>query len=197
MFSLIKGFWTTCTSKPNYKILIIGTENSGKTTLLNQLKAMSGQKHHAFDRITPTVGLNIGKIEQVGFTVLLWDLGGKDILRPIWRKYYPECFGIVFVIDGSNEDKLEESLTALSDVMKNKDVEGVPILILVNKKDKPNFFGKEKVQESNHEIVSSKSRSIFIIEVSALNKVNIDEAFTWLYEAIGDFYAKSLSTRAS
>jgi len=197
MFSLIKGFWTTCTSKPNYKILIIGTENSGKTTLLNQLKAMSGQKYHAFDRITPTVGLNIGKIEQVGFTVLLWDLGGKDILRPIWRKYYPECFGIVFVIDGSNEDKLEESLTALSDVMKNKDVEGVPILILVNKKDKPNFFGKEKVQESNHEIASSKSRSIFIIEVSALNKVNIDEAFTWLYEAIGDFYAKSLSTRAS
>jgi len=196
MFSLIKGFWTTCTSKPNYKILIIGTENSGKTTLLNQLKAMSGQKYHAFDRITPTVGLNIGKIEQVGFTVLLWDLGGKDILRPIWRKYYPECFGIVFVIDGSNEEKLEESLSALGDVMHNKDVEGVPILILVNKKDKPNFFGKEKVQESNHEIVSSKNRSIFIIEVSALNKVNIDEAFTWLYEAIGDFYAKSLATRA-
>ena len=50
----------------------------------------------------------------VGFTVLLWDLGGKDILRPIWRKYYPECFGIVFVIDGSNEDKLEDSLAALS-----------------------------------------------------------------------------------
>ena len=31
MISLITGFWKSWTSKPTYKILIVGVENSGKT----------------------------------------------------------------------------------------------------------------------------------------------------------------------
>ena len=53
--------------------------------------------------------------EKLGDNIsLFWDLGGQPILRSIWKKYYAECHGIIFVIDITNEERLDESLEALS-----------------------------------------------------------------------------------
>ena len=54
-----------------------------------------------------------------GFTALYWDLGGREILRSIWNKYYPECHGIIYFIDGSDQEKLDESLNTLSKIAKS------------------------------------------------------------------------------
>jgi ADP-ribosylation factor related protein 1 len=69
------------------------------------------------DRISPTVGLNLAQIEYGGYRVVYWDLGGQKLLRGIWEKYYEECHGIMFVIDGSCEkrfDELKETFRILS-----------------------------------------------------------------------------------
>lgn len=64
MFSLIKGVWNTLFQKANYKILLIGLDQTGKTALLNSLKKSLHQKYTALDKITPTIGLNIATIEM-------------------------------------------------------------------------------------------------------------------------------------
>ena len=108
MFTLLSGFYDYLFQKPLYKILIFGLDNSGKTTILEQVKKMHGQKHMSLKKITPTIGLNIAKIEKNNAEYLLWDVGGQTVLRKIWDKYFSEANGLIFVIDGSNDIRFQE-----------------------------------------------------------------------------------------
>ena len=94
-------------------MLIVGLDNAGKTTLLEKLKALHEQKSIATDRIVPTVGLNIAKICKHDAEYVFWDLGGQQQLRKIWNKYYEETDGVVFVIDGADEERFEEAKQTL------------------------------------------------------------------------------------
>lgn len=76
MFSLIHGFYEYITSKPSIKVLLLGLDGAGKTTLLEQIKKLEGQKALSVEKIIPTVGLNIGRIERRTGEFIFWDLGG-------------------------------------------------------------------------------------------------------------------------
>nr|CAB3454989.1 unnamed protein product [Digitaria exilis] len=78
MFSLFYGLWNHVFSKSEFHVLILGVHKAGKTTLLEKLKSIflkeDGLPH---DRIVPTVGLNIGRIEDANVKLVFWDLGGQ------------------------------------------------------------------------------------------------------------------------
>lgn len=66
-------------------------------------------------RITPTVGMNIGKVDQRNrVQLILWDVGGQSELQTLWDKYISECHAIVYIIDASNKERIEESQQAFS-----------------------------------------------------------------------------------
>ncbi|CAD8147555.1 unnamed protein product [Paramecium octaurelia] len=116
MISLIKGFWQKYFDPPIYKILIIGLDGAGKTTLLNKLKQLAKHPFIQFDKIPKTVGLNITEIDYMAsnrsmnkkYKVTYWDLGGSQTQRSIWKKYYGECHGIIFVVDGNKSERWDE-----------------------------------------------------------------------------------------
>jgi ADP-ribosylation factor related protein 1 len=64
---------------------------------------MDNQKSMSLQKIPPTIGLNIAKIDKSNAEYTFWDVGGQAVLRKIWNKYFTECNGIVFLIDGSDE----------------------------------------------------------------------------------------------
>ena len=108
MFSLVSGFYQYLFRKPEYKILTVGLDGAGKTTLLERMKKQEGQKSLAINKIPPTVGLNIGRIERRRGEFIFWDVGGQSVLRKIWDKYFNEANCIVFVIDGTDPIRFEE-----------------------------------------------------------------------------------------
>ena len=66
-----------CTKKPTYKVLMVGCDNAGKTTLLEQVKKQEGLKSvKNIQKIPPTIGLNIAKINKSQGEFLFWDVGG-------------------------------------------------------------------------------------------------------------------------
>ena len=69
---------------------------------------MHGIKHTAFERIQSTVGLNIARLDKAGGEFTLWDVGGQQVLRKIWEKYFDEANGLIFVIDGTDEMRFTE-----------------------------------------------------------------------------------------
>lgn len=77
MFSLLYGFYQYIFSKPSFKVLMIGLDGSGKTTLLENIKQLEGQRSLKPDKIPPTVGLNIGRVERAKAELVLWDVGGQ------------------------------------------------------------------------------------------------------------------------
>ena len=137
MFGLFFGLWQWLFSKTEYRLLILGLDNAGKTTFLEQLKnQFSPQGGMALDKIAPTVGLNIGRIELSGAKLLVWDLGGQVNLRKIWDKYYSETHAVCFVIDSADPDRFDEVKATFAGLMENTALGDVPIMICANKRDK-------------------------------------------------------------
>jgi ADP-ribosylation factor related protein 1 len=121
-------------SKTEFNVLILGIDKAGKTTFLEKLKTIysisEGLPH---DRIVPTVGLNIGRIEVSNAKIVFWDLGGQPGLRSIWEKYYEEAHALIYLIDAACPTRFEDSKSALEKALRHEDLQGAPLLILANK----------------------------------------------------------------
>ncbi|EQC32021.1 hypothetical protein SDRG_10220 [Saprolegnia diclina VS20] len=198
MFSLLLGFWNYLFSKAEVHILIIGLDYAGKTTLLEQLKGRFGKKPGIpLDKIPPTVGLNIAKVDISRTNVIFWDLGGQERLRAIWSKYYSESHGIVFVLDAADEARFDEARSALDTMLANAELDGIPILLLANKNDLADAQDMGVIAEclgvaslpSHHE---ARAQSI-----SALSMDGVEDAVHWLIGAVKNsdrFVAKQART---
>lgn len=90
-------------SEKEAKILVLGLDNSGKTTIL---KTLSDED---INQITPTHGFNIKNLSHDGFKLTVWDIGGQKALRPYWENYVDGIDSLVYVIDSADRKRLAES----------------------------------------------------------------------------------------
>jgi ADP-ribosylation factor related protein 1 len=104
MYTLISGFYKYVTQKDEYFILILGLDNSGKSTYLEQVKTQLCVNYKMMNpsKITTTVGCNIGRVDIGRVRLNFWDLGGQEELQSLWDKYYAECHAIIYMIGKSN-----------------------------------------------------------------------------------------------
>ncbi|RDD38716.1 ADP-ribosylation factor-like protein 4A [Trichoplax sp. H2] len=109
----------------------IGLDNSGKTAILYRLK------YGEFFETKPTLSFNVENVTISKKKMKIWDVGGNDKQRPLWKSYLRDCDGIVFVVDSSDELRMEEAKHELLAIGKSPGMAHVPILILANKQDIP------------------------------------------------------------
>lgn len=145
MFHLVQSIYHKIKEKPEYSILILGIENSGKTTFLEQLKKKSGMNYKEFNKIMPTMGQNVANIpiqnggllqEQTvsdfnrpagksDMILRVWDLSGQSRLRRLWSRYFDKCHAIVYIMDSSfdeiGKENFDERMNTCVDVFE-KDV---------------------------------------------------------------------------
>ncbi|KAK8964875.1 ADP-ribosylation factor 3 [Platanthera guangdongensis] len=184
MFSLFYGLWKYVFSKIEFHVLILGVHKAGKTSLLEKLKAIYlNSEGLPPDRIVPTVGLNIGRIEVSNAKLVLWDLGGQVGLRTIWEKYYEEAHAIVYMIDASCPSSFEDSKSALEKVLRHDDLRGAPLLILANKQDLPDAVSSEEL--ARYLDLKELGERLYLFEaVSAHDGMGIKYAIEWLVDAM-------------
>merc|ERR1712086_1226603 len=99
------------------RILVLGLDNSGKTTIL---KALSEED---INTIMPTQGFNIKSLTQDGFKLNVWDIGGQKAIRPYWKNYYENTDGLVFVVDSSDEERINECIEELNSLLVEQDLQ--------------------------------------------------------------------------
>lgn len=75
----------------------------------------------------------------------MWDIGGQDKLRPLWRSYTRCTDGIVFVVDSVDEERLEEAKMELQRTTRAPDNVNVPVLVLANKQDLPGAKDSQEI----------------------------------------------------
>lgn len=187
MFSLIYGLWEYLFLKGNYFVLILGLDNSGKTTFLEHARCNFNRNYRQIDlnRIASTVGLNVGKIETNGVVLNFWDLGGQRELQLLWDKYFMEAHGIIWVVDSSDRARLGESVEAFNNIIRNELLNGLPLLFVINKQDistamKPN----EVVDAFQASLSSIGGRRFLSIPTSALRGSGINESIGWIGEQV-------------
>jgi len=184
MFSLFYGLWKYIFSKTEFHVLILGIDKAGKTTLLEKLKAhYSKLEGLPPDRIVPTVGLNIGRVEVLNSKLVFWDLGGQLGLRSIWEKYYEEAHAVVFVVDAACPSRFEDSKSALEKVLRHEDLRGAPLLILANKQDLAEAVSADELARYL-DLKKLDERAYTFEGVSAYDGTGIKESVDWLVEVM-------------
>ncbi|KAJ8350345.1 hypothetical protein SKAU_G00254750 [Synaphobranchus kaupii] len=153
------------------QVVLMGLDGAGKSTLLSRL-----QWGVRMDT-SPTVGFNVGTLELVkGVALTVWDVGGQGEMRPNWKYYLDECKALVFVVDGGDRERLGEAHKALRKVLKEEALKGVPLMVLVNKKDLPNSMTIREVS-TKLDLQSSKDRDWQIQACSSYTGLGLQQAF--------------------
>ena len=135
IFSKILDFFSR--SRSNFKIIILGIQNAGKTTILYRLSL--GQ----LVQTTPTIGSNVEEISYNNVKLQAWDLGGQESTRSIWNVYYVNTDAIIYVID-THDETYDDSKTQFYKLLENEALKNTVILIYANKQD---LSGAKSVNE--------------------------------------------------
>eukprot|EP00917_Polyrhabdina_sp_WS-2016_P013713 GHVP01030040.1.p1 GENE.GHVP01030040.1~~GHVP01030040.1.p1 ORF type:complete len:190 (+),score=20.96 GHVP01030040.1:85-654(+) len=166
------------------RILILGLDNAGKTTILKRLKSPSNTENELeIIHTVPTIGFNLETLNFKGLTLNLWDLGGQTSIRPYWRCYFRNTAAICFVVDAADPDRLLEASRELTFLLKEADLKGSPLLILSNKHDLPGTVKSVELSKTL-EVTKIHDREWRLFEISGLRSEGIDEGLTWLVDAL-------------
>ena len=168
--------------KLKYRVLMVGLDNAGKTTILYKL---------ALNEIVstiPTVGLNIETITYKNIKFNVWDVGGQKKIRSMWNYYYKNTDAIIFVID-SNElkriDKLKNDncKQELYKLLSHPLLKNAVLLILANKQDLPNAININELTK-RLQLESLKNRIWMIQETCAITGDGLYDGLEWLSNVI-------------
>ncbi|KXJ17535.1 E3 ubiquitin-protein ligase TRIM23 [Exaiptasia diaphana] len=160
--------------KMEMRAVALGLDGAGKTSILFKLK------QDEFVSPITTIGFNVETIEHKSLKFTIWDVGGLQKLRPLWRHYYLNTQAIIFVIDSSNVERLSEAQDELSKLMAEKRLRDALLLILANKQDLPAALSVESLTErlSLHKLCCGRSWNIVACDAHSLS--GLHEGLDWL-----------------
>lgn len=158
------------------RILIQGLDASGKTTTLYTLKL--GEVVTTI----PTIGFNVETLQFKNMAMTAWDVGGRDKIRPLYRHYYPNTQGVVFVIDSNDRERLDDALKELYTTVGEPELVDVPFLILANKQDLSGAMkpGEIEAKLMDEKLMRGKRWNVFGVSATNLKNNGLYEAFSWL-----------------
>lgn len=128
-------------SKTEMRILMVGLDAAGKTTILYKLKL--GEVVTTI----PTIGFNVETVDYKNINFTVWDVGGQDKIRPLWRHYYQNTQGLIFVVDSNDRDRVEDAREELHRMLNEPELANAVLLVFANKQDLPKAMPTAEVAE--------------------------------------------------
>lgn len=157
------------------KLLFLGLDNAGKTTILKSLLKEDP------DSVAPTRGFNVKQIKTGNFEFNVWDVGGQKALRSYWSSYYDKINAVVWVIDSADTRRMTETGFELAELLQEEKLAGVPILILANKQDLATAKDPDEIA-LELELHNIRNRNWQIQGCSAVTGAGLEDGLAWLRE---------------
>ncbi|XP_069753969.1 ADP-ribosylation factor-like protein 14 [Narcine bancroftii] len=128
------------------RVLMLGLEDAGKSTLLYKLKFSNSEFLTA-----STIGFNVEMLQhdkRVSLTV--WDVGGQYKMRQLWPFYFQDTDGLVFVVDSADKKRIEDSRKEFERALKHECLKGIPVVVMANKQDLNGALSAEEITKCFH-----------------------------------------------
>lgn len=160
--------------KKDCKIVMVGLDAAGKTTVLYKLKLG--------DMVTtiPTIGFNVETVEYKNLKFTMWDVGGQDKLRPLWRHYYENTNAVIYVVDSNDTGRMEASSKELGKLLEAPELNDATLLVLANKQDLPNAVSPAEVADRLKLTELPTTRKWYIQGCCATQGEGLFEGLDWL-----------------
>jgi len=160
-------------SKKDMRILMVGLDAAGKTTILYKLKL--GE----IVTTIPTIGFNVETVEYKNINFTVWDVGGQDKIRPLWRHYFQNTQGLIFVVDSNDRERISEAAEELNKMLNEDELRDAAVLVFANKQDLPNAMSVAEVTDKLglHQL---RSRKWYIQSTCATSGDGLYEGLDWL-----------------
>lgn len=155
------------------RILMVGLDAAGKTTILYKLKLGEGKFsvrqlvpstfwprfaiHPNIQTIPcamilvvttiPTIGFNVETVEYKNISFTVWDVGGQDKIRPLWRHYYQNTQGLIFVVDSNDVDRIDAARDEMHRMLNEDELRDAVLLVFANKQDLPNAMSAAELTD--------------------------------------------------
>eukprot|EP00729_Bicosta_minor_P002037 gene2037-25731_t len=156
------------------RILMLGLDAAGKTTILYRLRMGSPVT------TTPTVGFNVETVSYKKIKMNVWDVGGQDKIRPLWRHYYTGTQGLIFVVDCADVDRIEEAKDEFHKIINDREMKDAIILIFANKQDLKAAITPEAIPDKMELNKLPSDRNWFVQPCVATTGDGLEEGLAWL-----------------
>jgi len=167
--------------KQEMRILMVGLDAAGKTTILYKLKLG--------DVITtiPTIGFNVETVEYKNIEFTVWDIGGQHLIRPLWRHYYQGTEAVIFVVDSNDRERIDGGKNENDDNVRDQlhsmladdELRNAALLVLANKQDLPNAMSVSQITD-RLKLNKLKNRDWYIQGSCARSGDGLYEGLDWL-----------------
>ncbi|CAK9152713.1 unnamed protein product [Ilex paraguariensis] len=160
-------------AKKEMRILMVGLDAAGKTTILYKLKL--GE----IVTTIPTIGFNVETVEYKNVSFTVWDVGGQDKIRPLWRHYFQNTQGLIFVVDSNDRERISEARDELHRMLNEDELRDATLLVFANKQDLPNAMNVSEITDKLG-LHSLRQRRWYIQSTCAPSGQGLYEGLDWL-----------------
>uniref|UniRef100_A0A1A8S201 ADP-ribosylation factor n=1 Tax=Nothobranchius rachovii TaxID=451742 RepID=A0A1A8S201_9TELE len=169
----ISSLFSKLFGKKQMRILMVGLDAAGKTTILYKLKL--GE----IVTTIPTIGFNVETVEYKNICFTVWDVGGQDKIRPLWRHYFQNTQGLIFVVDSNDRERVAESAEELSKMIQEDELKEAVLLVFANKQDLPNAMGVSELTDKLG-LHGLRNRTWHVQATCATQGTGLYEGLDWL-----------------
>lgn len=151
---------------------MVGLDAAGKTTILYKLKL--GE----IVTTIPTIGFNVETVEYKNISFTVWDVGGQDKIRPLWRHYFQNTQGLIFVVDSNDRERVAEAKEELTKMLSEDELLDAVLLVFANKQDLPNALSVSELTEKLD--LHNLRKTWFVQSACATQGSGLYEGLDWL-----------------
>ncbi|CAJ2651982.1 ADP-ribosylation factor 1-like 2 [Trifolium pratense] len=169
------------------RVVMLGLDAAGKTTILYKL--------HIGEVLStvPTIGFNVEKVQYKNVIFTVWDVGGQEKLRALWRHYFNNTDGLIYVVDSLDRERIGKAKQEFQTIINDPFMLNSVILVLANKQDLKGAMTTREVCEGLG-LFDLKNRKWHIQGTCALRGDGLYEGLDWLSSTLKEMKAAGYSS---